>query len=129
MKLSRISLKEERTKQQKFWNLVAKDIASNFEFDYRKDERWTKAISESNGDKEKAKHRYLQLRKKMLLDQVIRDIEKLIVINIVIIIVFVLATSAFENIDLPSRYTKSPIPLPMVCQTQLTQPLHQILCP
>ena len=79
--------------------MVAKDIASNFEFDPRKDERWTKAISESNGDKEKAKHKYLQLRKKMLLDQVIRDIAKLIVINIVIIIVFVMATSVFERID------------------------------
>jgi len=41
----------------------------------------------------------LQLRKKMLLDQVIRDISKLIVINIVIIIVFVMATSVFERID------------------------------
>ena len=92
-------MKTKRTEQQKFWNLVAKDIASNFEFDYRKDERWTKAISESNGDKEKAKHRYLQLRKKMLLDQIIRDIAKLIAINIVIIIVFVLATSVFERID------------------------------
>ena len=57
MKLSGISLKEERTEQQKFWDLVAKDIASNFEFDYRKDERWTKAISESNGDKEQATDR------------------------------------------------------------------------
>ena len=90
-------MKEESTEQQKFWDLVAKDIASNFEFDYRKDERWTKAISESNGDKEKAKHRYLQLRKKMLLDQVIRDIAKLIVINIVIIILFVTVTSVFEK--------------------------------
>ena len=92
-------MKTKRTEQQKFWNLVRKDIESGFEFDYRKDGRWTKAISESNGDKEKAKHRYLQLRKKMLLDQVIRDIAKLIVINIVIIIVFVMATSVFERID------------------------------
>ena len=84
-------MKTKRTEQQKFWDLVAKDIASNFEFDYRKDERWTKAISESNGDKETAKHRYLQLRKKMLLGQVIRDIAKLIVINIIIINVFVMA--------------------------------------
>ena len=92
-------MKEERTEQEKFWDVVRKDIETSFEFDYRKDERWTKAISESNGDKEKAKHRYLQLRKKMLLDQVIRDIAKLIVINIVVIIVFVMATSAFERID------------------------------
>ena len=100
-------MKEERTEQEKFWDVVRKDIETSFEFDYRKDERWTKAISEPNGDKEIAKHRYLQLRKKMLLDQVIRDIVKLIVINIVTIIVFVLATSAFENIDLPSFSTKS----------------------
>ena len=92
-------MKTKRTEQQKFWDLVRKDIESGFEFDYRKDERWTKAISESNGDKEQAKHRYLQLRKKMLLDQVIRDIAKLIVINIVIIIVFVMATSVFERIN------------------------------
>ena len=92
-------MKTKRTEQQKFWDLVAKDIETSFEFDYRKDERWAKAISESNGDKEKTKHRYLQLRKKMLLDQVIRDIAKLIVINIVIIIVFVMATSVFERID------------------------------
>ena len=92
-------MKEERTEQEKFWDVVRKDIETSFEFDHRKDERWAKAISESNGDKEKTKHRYLQLRKKMLLDQVIRDISKLIVINIVIIIVFVMATSTFERID------------------------------
>ena len=90
-------MKEEKIGQEKFWDLVRKDIETSFEFDHRKDERWTKAISESNGDKEKAKHRYLQLRKKMLLDQVIRDIAKLIVINIVIIILFVTVTSVFEK--------------------------------
>ena len=95
-------MKTKRTEQQKFWDLVAKDIASNFEFDYRKDERWTKAISESNGDKETAKHRYLQLRQKMLLGQVIRDIAKLIVINIIIINVFVMATSAFKKLTNPT---------------------------
>ena len=94
-----MTMKEEKIEQEKFWDLVRKDIETSFEFDHRKDERWTKAISESNGDKEKAKHRYLQLRKKMLLDQVIRDIAKLIVINIVIIIIFVMATSVFERIN------------------------------
>ena len=94
-----MTMKEEKIEQEKFWDLVRKDIETSFEFDHRKDERWAKAISESNGDKEQAKHRYLQLRKKMLLDQVIRDISKLIVINIVIIIVFVMATSTFERID------------------------------
>ena len=92
-----MTMKEEKIEQEKFLDLVRKDIETNFEFDHRKDERWTKAISESNGDKEKAKHRYLQLRKKMLLDQVIRDIAKLIVINIVIIILFVTVTSVFEK--------------------------------
>ena len=94
-----MTMKEEKIEQEKFWDLVRNDIETSFEFDHRKDERWTKAISESNGDKEKAKHRYLQLRKKMLLDQVIRDIAKLIVINIVIIILFVMATSVFEKME------------------------------
>jgi hypothetical protein len=48
-------------------------------------------------DIEREKYRRLQPRKKILSDQVIRDIEKLIVINIVIIIVFVTVTSVFEK--------------------------------
>ena len=50
-------------------------------------------------DIEREKYRRLQPRKRILSDQVIRDIAKLIVINIVIIIVFVMATSVFERID------------------------------
>ena len=48
-------------------------------------------------DIEREKYRRLQPRKKILSDQVIRDIAKLIVINIVIIILFVTVTSVFEK--------------------------------
>ena len=48
-------------------------------------------------DIEREKYRRLQPRKKILSDQVIRDIAKLIVINIVIIIFFVTVTSVFEK--------------------------------
>ena len=50
-------------------------------------------------DIEREKYRRLQPRKKILSDQVIRDIAKLILINIVIIIVFVTATSVFEKME------------------------------
>ena len=48
-------------------------------------------------DIEREKYRRLQPRKKILSDQVIRDITNLIVINIVIIILFVTVTSVFEK--------------------------------
>ena len=50
-------------------------------------------------DIEREKYRRLQPRKKILSDQVIKDIAKLIVINIVIIILFVTATSVFEKME------------------------------
>ena len=72
-----MSMNEERTEQQEFWDLVAQDIESGVEVGYRIDERWTTVISESNSDKEQAKHRYLQLRSKMhaedyLIERVLR---------------------------------------------------------
>ena len=72
-----MSMKEETTEQQEFWGLVAQDIESGVEAGYRIDERWTTVISESNGDKEQAKHRYLQVRSKMhaedyLIERVLR---------------------------------------------------------
>ena len=72
-----MSLKEERTEPKEFWDLVAQDIESGVEAGYRIDERWTTVISESNSDKEQAKHRYLQLRSKMhaedyLIERVLR---------------------------------------------------------
>ena len=72
-----MSTEEEKTEQQKFWDLVAQDIESGVETGYRIDERWTTAISESNGDKEQAKHKYLQVRSKMhaedyLIERVLR---------------------------------------------------------
>jgi len=48
-------------------------------------------------DIEREKYRRLQHRKNILSNQVIRDIAKLIVINIVIVILFVMATSIFEK--------------------------------
>ncbi len=71
------SMKEETTEQQKFWDLVTQDIESGIEAGYRIDERWTTVISESNGDKEKAKDRYLEVRSKMhaedyLIERVLR---------------------------------------------------------
>ena len=60
-----MSMNDERTEQQEFWDLVSQDIESGVEAGYRIDERWTTVISESNSDKEQAKHRYLQLRSKM----------------------------------------------------------------
>ena len=72
-----MSMKEERTEQQEFWDLVAQDIESGVEVGYRIDERWTTVISESNSDKDQVKHRYLQLRSKMhaedyLIERVLR---------------------------------------------------------
>ena len=68
---------DESTEQQEFWDLVVQDIESGVEAGYRIDERWTTAISESNGDKEQAKHKYLQVRSKMhaedyLIERVLR---------------------------------------------------------
>ena len=81
-----MSMNEERTEQQEFWDLVAQDIESGVEAGYRIDERWTTVISESNSDKEQAKHRYLQLRSKMhaedyLIERVLRVAFLLIGIN------------------------------------------------
>ena len=72
-----MSMNEERTEQQEFWDLVSQDIESGVEAGYRIDERWTTVISGSNSDKEQAKHRYLQLRSKMhaedyLIERVLR---------------------------------------------------------
>ena len=72
-----MSMNDERTEQQEFWDLVSQDIESGVEAGYRIDERWTTVISSSNSDKEQAKHRYLQLRSKMhaedyLIERVLR---------------------------------------------------------
>ena len=72
-----MSMNDERTEHQEFWDLVSQDIESGVEAGYRIDERWTTVISESNSDKEQAKHRYLQLRSKMraedyLIERVLR---------------------------------------------------------
>ena len=72
-----MSMNEERTEQQEFWDLASQDIESGVEAGYRIDERWTTVISSSNSDKEQAKHRYLQLRSKMhaedyLIERVLR---------------------------------------------------------
>ena len=72
-----MSMNEERTEQQEFWDLVAQDIESGVEVGYRIDERWTTVISESNSDKEQAKDRYLEVRSKMhaedyLIERVLR---------------------------------------------------------
>ena len=72
-----MSMNDERTEQQEFWDLVSLDIESGVEAGYRIDERWTTVISSSNSDKEQAKHRYLQLRSKMhaedyLIERVLR---------------------------------------------------------
>jgi len=72
-----MSMNDERTEQQEFWDLVSQDIESGVEAGYRIDERWTTVISSSNSDKERAKHRYLQLRSKMhaedyLIERVLR---------------------------------------------------------
>ena len=47
-----MSMNEERTEQQEFWDLVSQDVKSGVEAGYRIDERWTTVISESNSDKE-----------------------------------------------------------------------------
>ena len=72
-----MSMYDERTEQQEFWDLVSQDIESGVEAGYRIDERWTTVISSSNSDKEQARHRYLQLRSKMhaedyLIERVLR---------------------------------------------------------
>ena len=72
-----MSMNDERTEQQEFWDLVSQDIESGVEAGYRIDERWTTVISSSNSDKEQARHRYLQLRSKMhaedyLIERVLR---------------------------------------------------------
>ena len=72
-----MSMNEESIEQQEFWDLVSPDIESGVEAGYRIAERWTTVNSESNSDKEQAKHRYLQLRSKMraeddLIERVLR---------------------------------------------------------
>ena len=72
-----MSMNDERTEQQEFWDLVSQDIESGVEAGYRIDERWTTVISESNSDKEQAKQRFLQRRTKMhaedyLIERVLR---------------------------------------------------------
>ena len=84
-----MSMNDERTEQQEFWDLVSQDIESGVEAGYRIDERWTTVISESNSDKEQAKHRYLQLRSKMhaedyLIERVLRVAFLLFGINVLL---------------------------------------------